>query len=114
MPAQAAALAARTRIRAAEVAAAADPDLLFQGRDVADAALRLATRHQLAWHELDALRAQAALDHAEGIDRGWAAKARTLHDRLVPPGLDPDPLGAVERLVAAQKAAESDDDDDEY
>jgi tetratricopeptide (TPR) repeat protein len=102
VPAQAAALAARARVRAAQ--AAADPDLLFQGRDAADAALRLATRHQLAWHELDALRAHATLDHAEGSDRGWAAKAGALHARLVPPGLDPDPLATVEQLAAAQKA----------
>ena len=111
VPAQAAALAAQARIRAAQ--AAADPDLLFQGRDAADAALRLATRHQLAWHELDALRAHAALDHVEGTDRGWAAKARTLHARLVPPGLDPDPLAAVERLIAAQKAARAGPDEGE-
>ncbi len=103
VPAQAAALAARARIRAAQ--SAADPDLLYQGRDAADAALRLASRHQLAWHELDAMRAHAALDQAEGVDRGWAAKARVLHARLVPPGLDPDPLATVERFVAAQKAA---------
>ena len=110
VPAQAAALAARARIRAAQATAAADPDLLLQGRDAADAALRLATRHQLAWHELDALRAHAALDHAEGTDHGWAAKASALHARLVPPGLDPDPLATVERLVAAQKAADHDED----
>ena len=61
------------------------------------------TRHQLAWHELDALRAHAALDQAEGADHEWAARADALHSRLVPPGLDPDPLGAVERLVAAQQ-----------
>lgn len=109
VPAQAAALAARAYIRADQVTAAADSNLLHQGRDAADAALRLATRHQLAWHELDALRAHAALDRAEGIDQGWAAKARTMHARLVPAGLDPDPLATVERLVAAQKAAEEDD-----
>lgn len=109
VPAQATALAARARIRAVQATAAADPDLLFQGRDAADAALRLATRHQLAWHELDALRAHAALDHAEGSDLGWAGKARILHARLVPPGLDPDPLATVERLVAAQKAADGDE-----
>ena len=109
VPAQAAALAARACIRAAQ-AAGAGPDLVYEGRDAADAALRLASRHQLAWQELDALRAHAALDHAEGTDRGWAAKARLLRARLVPPGLDPDPLVTVERLVAAQKAAESDKD----
>jgi tetratricopeptide (TPR) repeat protein len=106
VPAQAAALAARACIRAAQAADTADLDLMNQGRDAADAALRLATRHQLAWHELDALRAHAALDQAEGTDRGWAAKASTLHARLVPADLDADPLATVERLVAAQKAAE--------
>jgi tetratricopeptide (TPR) repeat protein len=75
--------------------------------DAADAAVRLAARHQLAWCELDALRAHALLDQAEGVNRGWAAKADALYTRLVPPGLDPDPLGTVERLVAAQKAAEA-------
>jgi hypothetical protein len=38
--------------------------------------------------------------------RGQAAKANALHARLVPPGLDPDPLATVERLVAEQNAAE--------
>jgi tetratricopeptide (TPR) repeat protein len=111
VPAQCAGLAARARVRASQ--AAADPDLLYQGRDAADAALRLAVRHQLAWHELDALRAHALLDRAEGIDRGWAAKADALHARLVPPGLDPDPLATVERLVATQKAAATDPDGNE-
>ena len=100
VPAHSAALAARARIRAAQAGATADLNRLFQGRDAADAALRLAVRHQLAWHELDALRAHALLDQAEGINRGWAAKADALHARLVPPGLDPDPLATVERLVA--------------
>ncbi len=106
VPAQCAALAARARIYATR-ATAGTPNLLYSGRDAADAALRLAARHQLAWNELDALRAHALLDQAEGTDRGWAAKADALHARLVPPGLDPDPLGTVERLVAAQKAAEA-------
>ena len=105
VPAQSAALAARARIRAAQ-AAARSPDHLAPGRDAADAALRLATGHHLAWHELGALRAHAALDQAEGIDHGWAAQADALHERLVPPGLDSDPLATVEQLVAAQKAAE--------
>jgi hypothetical protein len=111
VPAQAAALTARAWIRADQAAAAADPDLLFQGRDAADAALRLASRHQLAWHELDALRAHAALDRAEGTDRSWAARAKTLRARLVPTGLDPDPLATAERLVAAQKSRGGKDDE---
>jgi hypothetical protein len=113
VPAQCAALSARARIRASQATAAADPDLLYQGRDAADAALRLATRHQLAWHELNAVRAHALLDEAEGIDHGWAAKADALCGRLVPLGLDPDPLATVERLVAAQKAADAGSDGSE-
>jgi hypothetical protein len=105
-----AALAARARIRASRATAIANSDLIYQGRDAADAALRLATRHNLAWRELDALRAHATLDDAEGIDHGWAARADVLYARLVPPGLDPDPLATVERLVAEEKAAQERDD----
>jgi hypothetical protein len=102
-----AALTARARIRAAQATTtAAGPDLIYQGRDAADAALRLATRHNLPWHELDALRAHATLDHAEHTDRGWVAHADALHARLIPAGLDPDPLATVERLVATQKSAD--------
>jgi len=111
VPAHCAALTARARIYATP-GATGDADLLYSGRDAADAALRLAIRHQLAWHELDALRAHSLLDRAEGTNRGWAAKAEALHKRLVPPGLDPDPLGTVERLVA-QKAAEAESEEDE-
>jgi hypothetical protein len=101
VPAHCAALAARARIRATR-AIAGDQDALYSGRDAADAAMRLAVRHQLPWCELDALRAHVLLDQAEGINRGWAAQADALHARLVPPGLDPDPLGTVERLVAEE------------
>jgi hypothetical protein len=104
--AQCAALAVRARIYATR-ATGGELDQLYSGRDAADAALRLSVRHQLAWHELNGLRAHALLDRAEETDRGWAAKADALHARLVPPGLDPDPLGTVERLVAEQKAAEA-------
>jgi len=115
VPAQCAGLAARARIRAAQATAAdADPGLVFQGRDAADAALRLAARHHLPWQELDALRAHADLDQAEDVNRGWAAKADALHARLVPPGLDPDPLGTVERLVAEQEATEAGQDKGDY
>ena len=109
IPAHCVALAARARIRAAQATAASASGLLFQGRDAADAALRLAARHHLLWHELDALRAHAALDQAEGTDHGWAGQADALHARLVPPGLDPDPLGTVERLVAAAQKATAED-----
>jgi tetratricopeptide (TPR) repeat protein len=98
-------LAARARIHASRTTLAASLDHLAQGRDAADAALRLAARHHLAWHELAALHAHADLDQAEGTDHGWAAKASALQARLIPPGLDPDPLATVERLVAAEKPA---------
>jgi hypothetical protein len=106
--ARSAALAVRAQARARQAASnGSDPDSLAQGRDAADAAQRLAARHHLAWHELDALRAHAALDQAEGRDRGWAAKADVLHVRLVPVGLDPDPLATVARLVVEEKAEQA-------
>jgi hypothetical protein len=46
----------------------------------------------------------AHLDSVERIDRGWGARAARLRDRLIPAGLDPDPLATVERQVAAEKA----------
>jgi tetratricopeptide (TPR) repeat protein len=106
VPAHSAALAARARICASQASTAASPGHLTRGRDAADAGLRLATRHDLAWHELDALRAHAALDHAEGTSHDWAARADALHARLVPPGLDPDPLTTIEKLAAARKTAD--------
>jgi hypothetical protein len=121
VPAQSSGLAARARIYADRAAAATDRDSVAKGRDAADAALRLAIRHHLAWCELDALRAHATLDQAEGIDHQWAARADVLNARLVPPGLDPEPLATVERRVAAENAAaaeraaaapEADADDD--
>src|SRR5262249_51218464 len=97
IPAQATALAARARLRAAQ-AAIGNTDALAQGRADADAARRLAASHHLPWHELDALTAHAALDEAEGTSHGWAAHAGQLHAQLTPPGLDPGPLATVERL----------------
>jgi tetratricopeptide (TPR) repeat protein len=104
IPAQATALAARARLCAAQ-ATTTNTDLLAQGRDAADAARRLAIHHQLPWHQLDAVTAHAALDHAEGTSHGWADQARQLRAQLVPPGLDPDPLATVERLVQGAKAS---------
>jgi hypothetical protein len=104
VPAQSAALTIRALIRA-DQATANSRDLLAQGRDAANAAYRLAIRHQLAWHQLDAMRAHTVLDHADGTDRGWAVKTDALYARLLPPDLDPDPPATVERLVAARKVA---------
>jgi hypothetical protein len=111
IPAQATALAARARLRAAQATTTGNTDALAQGRDDADTARRLAIHHQLSWHELDALTAHAALDEAEGTDHGWAAQADRLHAELVPPGLDPDPLATVERLVKAEKGSGDEADD---
>jgi len=113
VPAQSAALAARARICASHATTAASPGHLTRGRDAADAALRLATRHHLAWHELDALRAHAALDHAENTSNGWAGRAGALHARLVPPGQDPDPLTTVEKLAAAEETSRGREDADQ-
>jgi tetratricopeptide (TPR) repeat protein len=93
VPAHAAALTARARIHASHATTTASPDHLTRGRDAADAALRLATRRHLAWHELDALYAHADLDHAENASHDWATRANTLHARLIPQGLDPGPAG---------------------
>jgi len=39
------------------------------------------------------------------------AKADALRARLVPPGLDPDPLATVERLVADRKGADGSEEE---
>ena len=103
IPAHATTLAARARLRAAQATATGNTGLLFEGRDDADAARRLAARHHLPWDELAALTTHAALDQAEGTSHGWAAQARQLHAQLVPPGLDPNPLATIERLVKKQQ-----------
>lgn len=101
----AAGLAVRARTYA-DRAAKGDRQHLERGRDAADAAFRIATRHRLPWHELDAVQAHVHLDEVEGTDHSWAAKAAKLHERLVPEGLDPDPLATVERRVAEDRARE--------
>jgi tetratricopeptide (TPR) repeat protein len=106
VPAHATALAARARLRAAQ-ATAGNRNALAQGRDDADAARRLAVRHHLPWHELDALTAHAALDQAEGTSHGWATQAGQLRTRLLPPGLDPNPLATAEQLAEAEKPSPS-------
>jgi tetratricopeptide (TPR) repeat protein len=93
----AAALTVRAHIAADQHAATGDADHLYVGRDAADAALRLTTgAHPLPWQELAALHAHAHLDHTEGTNHGWTTHATHLHHRLVPDGLDPDPLTTIE------------------
>jgi tetratricopeptide (TPR) repeat protein len=103
VPAHCAALATRARLRVAGAGAGAPA--IAQARADADAALDLATAHGLPWSELEALRAHATLDEAEGKEHGWSARASALESKLIPPGLDRDPMKTVERLAAEQKAA---------
>ena len=112
IPAHATAMAARARLRAAQ-ATAGNTDALAQGRDDADAARRLAVRHHLPWHELDAVRAHASLDDAEGTSHGWAAHASQLQAQLAPPSLDLNPLAIIEQFVKAQKGNSDDEGDDD-
>ena len=105
IPAHVTALTARARLRATQAVATGNSDALAQGRDDADAARRLATRHHLPWHELDALPAHATLDDAEDTSHGWAAHAAALRAQLVPPGLDRDPMKTVERQAAERDTA---------
>jgi hypothetical protein len=96
VPAQAEALAARAAVAASRHETTRDRNALFLGRDAADAALRISV--DLPWHELDALDAHARLDRAEGVDRGFGQRANDLRARLIPRGLDPDPLATAERI----------------
>jgi tetratricopeptide (TPR) repeat protein len=94
VPVHAGALCARARTRA-------DTGSLANARDDADAALRLATVvRRLPWQELDAMETHAHADRTEGRDTGWAARAAQLRARLIPPGLDPDPLATAEARAA--------------
>src|SRR5215469_2100379 len=95
----------------AQATATGNTDALAQSRDDADAARRLAIRHHLPWHELDALTAHATLDQTEGTGHGWAVQATRLHAQLAPPSLDLDPLTTVEHLVNDNKASGTDDTD---
>jgi hypothetical protein len=110
-PAQSAALTARARIHA-EQADGGDRTHLEKGRDAASTAQRLAVRHRLAWHELDALDAHARPRTPPSAARAdWAALADALRARLTPAGLDPDPLATVEQLTVAKRAEKTDGPD---
>jgi hypothetical protein len=110
LPTQAAALAVRARICADRVTAG-EREQLARGRDAADTARRIATRHRLAWQELEALEAHARLDQVEGAVGGWGRQAAVLRARLLPDDLDPDPLATVERQAAAEGQAAGEDDE---
>jgi tetratricopeptide (TPR) repeat protein len=93
VPAHCAALATRARLHAAQSS-------ITEGRTDASTALDLATTHDLPWQELDALQAHTALDQAENTSNGWSTRTTTLQSKLVPPGLDRDPMKTVERQAA--------------
>ncbi len=86
------ALTTRARLNATQA--------ITQARADASTALDLATTHNLPWSELEALQAHAALDQAGNTGNGWSARATALQSKLVPPGLDRDPLRTVERQAA--------------
>lgn len=103
VPTHAQALATRALVRGDRFDKTGDRNQLDQARDDAEHALRLATRtRRLPWQELDACLAHAHLDHLEGQDQGWRARAEKLRAELVPPDLDPDPLATVEARVREQ------------
>lgn len=99
-PTHSAALAVRAMIRLdrrASDPARWDPE---DARDDARSALRFAeTTRQLPWQALDAMAVHALIDEAEGIDGGWAARARESRDLLVPVDLDPDPLATADATL---------------
>jgi len=105
VPAHAAALAARARIRADRHKETTSPPGMHIARDDADHALRLSSRtRQLPWQQLDALRAHAHIDRIEGTDNGWANRARVHYESFVPAdlALDPDALASVEAEASNQ------------
>jgi hypothetical protein len=92
IPTQSYAHATRARILANRAASTHNADQLAQGRDAADTALRLATHHHRMWCELEALRTHTILDGVDNVDSRWAGRTNSLHSRLVPPGLELNPL----------------------
>jgi hypothetical protein len=91
------ALAVRARVAADRFTATGDLAHLHRGRDAAESANRLASGpNPLQWCQLDALDAHVLLDQAEHTDHGWAKQAARLRERLVPRGLEPDPLATIE------------------
>jgi hypothetical protein len=111
LPFHAAALVVRAHT-CTNQATAGSREHLARGRDAADAALRIAARHGLAWQELDTLDAHVHLDQAEGVHHGWAKRAAALRARLLPAGLDPDPMATVEGQVAEEQARREQDDNE--
>jgi tetratricopeptide (TPR) repeat protein len=105
VPSHARALTVRGHIRADRGRAGDDRNHLERARDDADLAIRLATRvRRLPWHEYQACRLQAHLDHLDGRDAGWARRAAELGAVLVPRDLDANPLARVEGMVGPARS----------
>jgi hypothetical protein len=94
VPLVAAALNVQARIAAERFRSRHDADSLATARDHTNNALRRSTTpQQLRWEELTALQTHALLDRLDGTDRGgWAAQARELEAKLLPPDLRAHPL----------------------
>jgi tetratricopeptide (TPR) repeat protein len=92
IPVQCSGLAAKGRVYRERYHVSKNPTHIARGRDAADAALRLAMRHQLPWCELDALLTHDALDRVEGAARDFAIRTSVLQTQLIPATLDSDPL----------------------
>ncbi|MDQ6946765.1 MAG: hypothetical protein M3256_10990 [Actinomycetota bacterium] len=93
VPVGARALAVRAKVFGDTFARTLDRNDLERARDMADAALRLATRvRQIPWEELAAYDAHAHLDELEDLDRNWRSRADQLAHRLMPTALDSNPL----------------------
>jgi hypothetical protein len=98
------ALTVRAHLGADRYTSTAESRHLFEGRDAADAALRLATGpYPLPWQQLAALQAHAHIDQVAPTDHDWARHAEQLQQRLIPTGLDPDPLTTIEDQVRRER-----------
>jgi tetratricopeptide (TPR) repeat protein len=110
-PTQADALSIRAHLAVDRYTSTGASRHLYEGRDAADAARRLATGpHPLPWQLLAALHAHARLDQAEHTDHGFAAHITHLQHRLIPSGLDPDPLTTIEKQVKVELGPQAEAD----
>ncbi|MGB2711925.1 MAG: SIR2 family protein [Conexibacter sp.] len=101
VPLHASALAVRAQVHCDRFAADRDERHLERAGDDADHVLRLATRtRRLPWAELAGIEAWVRVNELAERDGECAQKAAALRAVLLPPELDPDPLGTVEQAAA--------------
>ena len=89
-----------------------DPDLMLQGRDAADAALRLATRHHWPGTNSTPCAPTPPSTTPRASTTGGPPKPGPARP-AGPAGLDPDPLATVEGLAAARNANPAADHDED-